>query len=212
MKTILVSMLILLSISAYSEKKVKLFNGKNLNNWDLFVNDNTTQPESVFTVEKGVIKVSGKPNGYLRTKEVYTNYELHVEWRWAAEPSNSGVLLHVNGFDFWPNCIEAQLMNSKAGDLVLIGYGTAATIADSAYINTKSRYTVLPKFEESNEKNAGEWNSYDIICKGDKVTIYVNGTLQNAGLKLSHTGGSIGLQSEGSPIEFRNIFLKRMDN
>ena len=42
MKTILVSMLILLSISAYSEKKVKLFNGKNLNNWDLFVNDNSS--------------------------------------------------------------------------------------------------------------------------------------------------------------------------
>jgi hypothetical protein len=55
----------------------QLFNGKDLSNWTFFLRD----PATVFTVQNGVIHISGNPFGYLRTKEVYANYKLHVEWR-----------------------------------------------------------------------------------------------------------------------------------
>jgi len=39
----------------------------------------------------------------------------------------------------------------------------------------------------------------------------VNGVLQNKGTKATDTSGWICLQSEGSQIEFRNIYVKPID-
>ena len=210
MRVFLTIFLIISLACTVQAKKIKLFNGKNFKGWELVVKDNAAPVDDVFTVEDGVIKVCGEPQGYIRTEEVYTNYKLHVEWRWTEKPTNSGVLLHVNGYDHWPNCIEAQLKSGNAGDIVLIGYGTTGAVKDSTYINAHERYTVIDKYKASSEKPAGEWNSYDITCNRDNMVLYVNGILQNEGSKLSHTGGSIALQSEGSPIEFRNIFLEKI--
>ena len=62
--------------------------------------------------------------------------------------------------------------------------------------------------EASSEKPAGEWNEYDILCKGDTIVCHVNGILQNEGTAATITSGWICLQSEGSPIEFRNIYVE----
>jgi hypothetical protein len=69
----------------------------------------------------------------------------------------------------------------------------------------------LPKKAQSSEKAPGKWNAYDIICRGDTITCYVNGVLQNSGTNASDTSGKICLQSEGSPIEFRNIYIEDLD-
>jgi hypothetical protein len=99
-------------------------------------------------------------------------------------------------------------MAGNAGDLVLIG-AKSITVNDSLYTNT-GRFLVIPKREESNEQVVGQWNSYKIICKGDAINCYVNGVLQNEGTKASLNGGKIGLQSEGTAIEFRNIQLEML--
>ncbi|MHC4233413.1 MAG: 3-keto-disaccharide hydrolase, partial [Planctomycetota bacterium] len=54
---------------------------------------------------------------------------------------------------------------------------------------------------------AGEWNSYDILCKDNTIQLTVNGILQNTATESTLVAGAICLQSEGSPIEFRNIKL-----
>lgn len=208
MKNLTIILLLFASMHVFAQDRVELFNGKNLDGWKMIVQDQTVDPTSIFKAKDGVIKISGTTNGYLRTEKVFTNYQLHVEWRWPENPTNSGVFLHANGYDFWPNAIESQLQNQNAGDIVLIGYGVSALISDSTYINSEKRFAVLPKLKESSEKPAGEWNSYDITCDEDMITIYVNGVLQNSAKKLSLTSGSIGLQSEGSLIEFRNIYIE----
>lgn len=195
-------------LSSCENSKTILFNGKNLNGWEIILNDDSAKPENVFFAEDGVIKSTGVPHGYLRTIEVYANYKLHLEWRWTAEPTNSGVLVHANGYQFWPVSIEAQLMNQNAGDIIFIGKGMGGTVGDSTFFNTEKRFSRAEKFLESNEKEPGAWNSYDIICDRDKITIYVNGELQNEAENMTLSGGSIALQSEGSPIEFRNIYLE----
>lgn len=210
-KLLLITVLLWFVSACQKSEPLQLFNGKDLSNWEMISSDESTDPQSMFKVEDGVIKVSGTPNGYLRTRDVFNNYHLHVEWRWTEKPTNSGVLLHVNGYDFWPNAVEAQLMDQHAGDVVLIGYGISGTMADSTYTNKEKRFTIVPKYNEGIEKPAGEWNTYDLTCERDELTIYVNGTLQNVAKNLSLTGGAIGLQSEGSPIEFRNITLKQLD-
>lgn len=198
-----------LTVAACAPKKdakVVLFNGKDFTGWTLFLPGDSVKVEDVWSVRDGVVHCTGVPNGYMRTNETFSNYNLHLEWRWVENPTNSGVLLHCQPPDqVWPNCIEAQLMAGNAGDLVLIGPGQI-TVGDSTYVNP-DRFLIIKKKHDSSEKVAGEWNIYDIEVRGSSIILYVNGLMQNGGSNTSLTSGFIGLQSEGSPIEFRNIYL-----
>ena len=53
----------------------------------------------------------------------------------------------------------------------------------------------------------GEWNRAEIICKGDKMMVYINGSLENEAT-LAYKTGYIALQSEGGPLAFRNIYIE----
>ena len=215
MKTLLKSALLLVLslvvLSCSTEKKIELFNGQDLDNWNIIVDSEDGEPKDLFYVEDGLMNTIGDPFGYIRTKESYSNYKLHLEWRWTEEPSNSGVLLNVQGPELiFPHCVEAQLMHGKAGDFVLMGKGAAITVKDSTYLVTSEerRYLAIPKFEESSENPAGEWNSYDITSRDGILELYVNGVLQNKGTDMTLTEGNIALQSEGGPMQFRNIYLQ----
>jgi hypothetical protein len=198
-----------LFIDSCAKKTVSLFNGADFTGWEFVLSVDTVSAEDVWSVKEGVVYCAGVPNGYMRTVQPYSDYILTLEWRWVDRESNSGVLLHIQEPDqVWPVCIECQLMADNAGDLVLIGAGSI-TVDDSLYNNT-DRFLVIPKKQESNEKPVGEWNNYRIICKGTAITCYVNGVLQNEGIKASQSSGPIGLQSEGAPIAFRNIQLEML--
>lgn len=196
-----------------TDNKLSLFNGENLENWNIYVSSPELEAGELFWVEDGLINTAGKPHGYIRTKESYTDYRLHVEWRWTGEPTNSGVLLHVQGEDMiWPLAIECQLMAGKAGDIVLIGKGSGITVKDSTYLITseENRYAVAPKAEKASENPAGEWNYYDITSVDGNLEVKVNGVLQNKGSEMTLTEGNILLQSEGSAMQFRNIYLEKL--
>lgn len=211
LKTISYLSLSLLLLSCSADNRVMLFNGENLDNWNIYVSNPDMDPGDLFWVEDGMIHTSGIPNGYIRTKEAYGNFKLHVEWRWTGEPTNSGVLLHVQGKEMiWPLCVECQLMHEHAGDIVLIGKGSGITIRDSTYLVTseENRYTVIEKFEGVSEHPAGEWNSYDITSLDGDIEVLVNGVLQHTGTGMILTEGNIALQSEGSPMQFRNVYLE----
>ncbi|MDA3824079.1 MAG: DUF1080 domain-containing protein [Bacteroidales bacterium] len=198
-----------LATACTNKEKNELFSGENLDGWSIFVPDDITA-ESVFWVENNVIHTSGIPNAYLQTNEEYSSYKLHVEWRWLEEPKNSGVLIHKTGEDMiWPNCYEAQLMAGNAGDIVLIGKGVGLTISDTARVieSEENRYAIYPKIKDSSENAPGEWNSYDIAVNESSFELTVNDVFQNKGTNLTKSKGRICLQSEGGPMEFRNIYL-----
>jgi hypothetical protein len=183
-------------------KKIDLFDGKTLSGWT-FVSKGTNAPaESIWSVTNGVIACLGKPNGYARTLKSYRDYKLHAEWRFPAGPGNSGVFLHITGADkVWPNCLEAQLASGSAGEVRLNGGSHADNLATP---DAKS----FPRRQPSSEKPVGEWNSYDILCHSNTVTVQVNGVLQNEIAGSSVSSGAIGLQAEGKPVEFQNITIE----
>lgn len=182
--------------------EISLFNEQNLDNWKPYLKNSDVDPATVWSVQDGVLRCEGRPAGYIRTTEDYSNYKLHVEWRWPEKPSNSGVLLHMSEPDMiWPKAIEAQLMNQNAGDFYVIG-GTDC----KEHKGEKGRR--IPKMNDSSEKEPGQWNAYDIICRDNTMKLYVNGILQNKATETTVNSGKICLQSEGSPIEFRNIKLE----
>ena len=192
-------------------EKIMLFNGEDAAGWKLFIPDKTIDVNKIWSVRNGVMHCKGKPNGYMRTKAEYKNYKLHLEWRWVGEPTNSGVLLHAGGPDKdWPRCIECQLKAGSAGDFVLIN-GTGITVDGQDRQNTEKQFVGVTKKKQSSENPPGQWNAYDIYCEEDTIRCYVNGVLQNEGAKATDSSGWICLQSEGSPIEFRNIYVEPLD-
>ncbi|MFI3314575.1 MAG: DUF1080 domain-containing protein [Rikenellaceae bacterium] len=188
-----------------------LFNGKDLSNWNLYVDNSTgVDASDVFTVENGVINCSGVPYGYMYTQEKYSNFKLHVEWRWNdEEASNSGIFLFVQeGESIWPNAIETQLCAGKAGDFVLLG-GSEMEEFTVEEDEKRPKFPIISKMNDSNEVEVGQWNSADISCYNGNISVTINGLKQNEGTISKDILGYIALQSEGGAIQFRNITLSQ---
>ncbi len=55
----------------------------------------------------------------------------------------------------------------------------------------------------------GKWTKVECICKGDRVTIKINGVVVNQCYDVKPSQGKILLQNEGNEIYFRNVHLKK---
>ena len=188
------------------KEKTMLWNGKDFAGWKLFTREPGHDVTKTWSVRDGLIRCEGKPAGYMRTETEYADYLIHVEWRWPEKGGNNGVLVHMSGDDkVWPKSLECQLYSGNAGDFWVIGGLETAEHAGGGP-RVKGRRTL--KLKDSSEKPAGQWNAYDIICKDDWVVVLVNGVLQNVATKCSASSGKICLQSEGTPIEYRNIYIE----
>ena len=179
-----------------------LFDGKSLAGWTFFLDDPKAKMEDVWSVADGVLRCKGRPIGYIRTTEDFTDYVLTVEWRFdpALGAGNSGVLMRMTGADkVWPKSVEAQLNSGDAGDIWNID--EVPMLADPT--RTQGRRTV--KLQPSSEKPLGEWNRYVITLDGGELTLEVNGVKQNEAHWVERVPGKICLQSEGAAIEFRKV-------
>lgn len=194
---------------AFAQKTEKLFNGKDLSNWNFVVDKNSVPADQVFMVKDGVIHIKGNPFGYMYTKEKYSNYKLHVEWRWPeGVESNSGIFLLIEeAKNPFPNGIECQLHAGDAGDFVLLG-GSDLVEYFSRPGTPRPDFPVVKKHTTSSEKPAGEWNEANIFVKDGTITVYINGVYQNTGTNRVKEG-FIGLQSEGKDVQFRNVTITK---
>ena len=197
---------LLVAASAQAEE-ISLFNGKNFDGWNFVLSDKSVKMEDVWSVVDGTIVCKGKPSGYLRTEKDYSDYTLTLEWRWAPDSKggNSGVLVHASSpgaIGVWPKSIEAQLAAGNAGDIWVIGETIQIPDAEKRVMGRRHL-----NLTDNSEKPIGEWNKYEIVAKGDELTLKVNGDLVNHASKCSATKGAICLQSEGAEVHFRNIKL-----
>ena len=184
--------------------RIDLFNGKDLSGWTVFLRGDTPAADT-YSVSNGLLHCTGQPFGYVRTDKTFRDYKLTVEWRYvkvAEHADNSGVFVHVQLPDHvWPKCIENQGQNRHQGDLIFLGGSTYKGPAGPT--KTPSRMQGQP-----NEKAVGEWNTYEVVCRGDTVKSYVNGRLLNQVEGCNISAGSIGVQSEGGEWELRKIYLE----
>jgi len=185
--------------------KISLFDGETLDGW-VGVSEKGEVPEGLYSVKEGSIFIAGEPFGYLRTAKKYTDYKLHVEWRWVGKGTNSGIFQRVQDNDqVWPEGVECQLMDGKAGDLVML---SGARIKEIPF-DPAVQFPVKDRKDKGMqiELPYGQWNRAEIICKGHDMLVYINGRFENKAT-LERTEGYIALQSEGGPIEFRNIYIE----
>lgn len=191
------------------QKPVNLLNGKDLAGWE-YVATPAADIKSVCTVgADGTIAVAGKPVGYIATTASYENYQLHAEWRWpatAAKNSNGGVMLHIasgpTNKTAWPVCFQMQLKLTRVGDLLPMN---DAKFAEKLSTAPGVPTPILNRSGDDNEKPLGEWNTCDIVCRGDTIEVTINGVAQNKVTQCAPAAGKIGFQLEGMPFELRNV-------
>lgn len=188
---------------------VSLFDGKSLKGW---VNVNCA-PET-FTVKDGMIHCTGEPVGFMRTAKQYENFILEMEWMHLKPKGNSGLFvwsdaLPIAGSPF-SRSIEVQIMDgietdnyTSHGDVFAI-QGARMT-PDRPHPNKWER--CLPS--EKRSKPAGEWNHYRVECYKSALKLAVNGKVVSGGV-CSPLKGYLCLESEGSPILFKNIKIKEL--
>jgi hypothetical protein len=206
---VVASLLVFALPATAAEKPVALFNGRDLEGWTYHLDKPGVAMEDVWSVKDGVLVCKGRPAGYLLTKKKdFKDYLLTLEWRWPDKGGNNGVLVHVTkpgALGVWPKCLEVQLGDKEAGDFWVIG--TTIDVENADKRRQDRRHINL---SDGDEKPLGEWNKMEITCRGDEVLVKVNGKLVNHATNVSQTKGAIALQSEGTPIEYRNIKLRKL--
>ncbi|WP_165246473.1 3-keto-disaccharide hydrolase [Paludisphaera soli] len=122
------------SAAAADPKPLLQFNGKDLTGFYTYLHDHKLEdPDGVFTVVDGELRISGKEWGGVVTRGDYSNYRLVVEYKWgkkahpprADKARDSGVLLHCFGPDdaiggHWMQSMECQLIEGGSGDFIVV--------------------------------------------------------------------------------------------
>ncbi|NVM79496.1 hypothetical protein FHW83_005337 [Duganella sp. SG902] len=202
---------VILTVCAHNASAVALFNGRDFSGWELQTTPAAAIADAFHVLPDGVIASTGKPSGFLATRESYRNYKLHVEWRWTGKPGNGGVLLHISpgAFDrVWPVSLQVQTKFGNAGDLLPMAAASFAEPLTSAPgADTRIKAHTAP----DSEKPAGEWNECDIVSRDGVVEVSLNGVPQNRVSHVAPASGRIGFQLEGTPYELRRVELTPLD-
>ncbi len=205
-----------------SNKTIQLFNGTDLAGWHVDVPAmDTSDIQSPFVVREGMLVSLGEPRGHLITDSVFENYRLEVEYRFAGEPGNCGVLVHVSKpralYSMFPQSVEVQMMHENAGDFWVIVEDITVPDMEArrgpketwGIIEGKARRIV--NLTDGSERPLGEWNQMIIECTGSEIKVWVNGDMVNHGTNCTANKGQIALQAEGSEVEFRKLELTSLD-
>jgi hypothetical protein len=169
-----------------------LFNGKDLANWKA-----DDEAKKHWAIADGIIKYDGK-NKDLWTQETFGDFVLKVDWRLLEKNGDSGIYLRGSS-----KC-QCNIWCDPLGSGEVYGYRTDAKQPEEV------RKACTPK--KKADKPVGEWNSFVITMKGDRLTVVLNGdeVISNAQLPGAAAKGPIALQHHGNPMEFRNISLKEL--
>lgn len=218
-KNILILFAIIALYSCNSNNTVQLFNGKNLDGWHMDVPAFDTIPDAKipFIIRDNMLVSLGEPGGHLITDAKYQDFRLTVEYRFAGEPGNCGVLVHASTpralYKMFPKSIEVQMMHENAGDFwVIVEDISADNMIERRGSKTEWGITEgtkrrIKNLTDNSENPLGEWNTMIVECLKDKIKVWVNGDLVNYGYDATASSGQIAVQAEGSEVEFRKIEL-----
>lgn len=198
---------------------IPLFNGRDLSGW---VNANCA-PET-WSVRDGLIHCTGHPTGALRTARQYENFILEAEWRHLSSGGNSGIFIWgtpiaAPGVPFLRG-IEVQVLDHGYAEQYEKETGKKpdwfTTHGDvfpihGATMKPFGRHNGDRSFpSEDRSKRSPEWNHYRVVCSNGVIRLHVNGKEVSGGEDCNYRKGYLALESEGAPVEFRNIRIQEL--
>lgn len=174
------------------------------------------------------VKCTGNPIGVIRSAKPYTNFELVCEWRHMKDAGNSGIFIWspIETLDRLdkpglPEGIECQVLDlgytemyekggNKAtwftchGDVFPVGKSTMKPFGRTSPNGRRS----FPS--EDRTRDTEQWNHYYIRAINGEVRLWVNGKEVSGGNECNPRTGFVCLESEGSPVEFRNLKIREL--
>jgi len=167
--------------------------------------------EQAWHFENGVLYVEGQNGGWLATHRQYDNFALSVEFR-VPPGGNSGVFIRspLEGDPAYTG-MEIQILDDYAGPAGHL----------EPYQYTGSIYGIQGPSDRVS-KQAGQWQKMVIIAQGSHIQVSLNGKkIVDTDLTyyshqadthpgLTRKSGYIGLQSQGSRVEFRNLMIREL--
>ena len=191
------TLIVILNLSLPVQAQINLFNGQNLDGWEI----NGTEK---WYVEKGELICESGPDeeyGYLSTKEHYDNFELELEFKQEAD-GNSGV--------FFRSTVSGTIVNGWQVEVAPPNLHTGGI-----YESYGRGWLIKPDPAKDQYLKMGSWNTMKIIANGNKVTTYLNGheMVEILDEKIGNGKGGIALQIHsggGIKVKWRNIKLKEL--
>ena len=227
-----------LSARAQQPTFVPLFNGKDLGGWKVPVGDN-----GHWRVVDGVIdydaESEAKDDKNLWSEKSYRDFVMRVDWRIKATPYvNPNVpIIRFDGThkkDAAGKEIRLSVPDSDSGILLRgtskaqvniwcwpIGSGEVYGYRTDQKMPAAVRAGVTPS--KNADHHIGEWNTYEITVRGNRLTVVLNGqtVINSAELPELPADGPVGLQHHGSKkgdvwtsppalVQFRNISIAEL--
>ena len=217
---------------------VSLFNGKDLTHWKIPEGDN-----GHWKVLDGVIDYDARSEAPERKKDLwsakdYTDFVLKLDWRIKATPGTYAMpdVLPDGTYRLGPDGKPVLTHRSNADSGIYLRGSTKAQlniwcwpIGSGEIYGYRNDTTQPPEVRRATtpklnaDKPVGEWNTFEITLRGDRVTILLNGktVIENAQLPGIPASGPIGLQHHGTfndgkydgasaLMQFRNLSIKEL--
>ena len=183
-----------------------------------------------WTQKDGVIHCKGQPVGVTKLKKPIRNLELVAEWRHLSSGGNSGIFLWapesvlkgIQPGQLPPGGIEVQVLDhgyaeqyekrtgkkpdffTSHGDVFPVGSSKMKPFPPVAPDGSRS----FPRKNLS--KGMNQWNHYYIRAINGEVRLWVNGEEVSGGSDCEPREGFMCLESEGAPVEFRNLRMREL--
>jgi hypothetical protein len=195
---------------------------------DDFVNVNCA-PET-WTWKDGVVHCTGQPVGVTRTRKSLDNFELVAQWRHLRSGGNSGIFVwasekSLDGIkpgSLPRGGIEVQILDhgfkeqyekhsgkkgnwfTTDGDVFAVGTSKMKPFPPVSPDGSRS----FPSKHMS--KGVEQWNHYYVRCINGEVRLWVNGEEVSGGSGCEPRTGYLCLESEGAPVEFRQLRIREL--
>jgi HEAT repeat protein len=197
---------------------VSMFNGKDLSGWKGLVANPIKRAQmdaatlakeqekadakmrEGWSVTNGVLTFNGHGDNLCTTKK-YGDFEMFVDWK--IEP-NGDAGIYLRGTP------QVQIWDTARRDV-------GADVGSGGLYNNQSNPSKPAVLADN---TPGEWNSFRIIMKGDRVTVYLNGEQVVNNVMLENYWDrklpifpeeQLELQAHGTKVYYRNLYVREFE-
>lgn len=186
--------------------------------------------EDTWSWKDGVLHCTGQPVSVLATKESFQNVEIVIEWMHEKSAGNSGLFawvspesltkLRADGKPGLPDGIEIQMLDHGYTEMIKArGRPTDWFGTNGDVFGVRKPFKPFPPTSPNGSRSFprkhlcnghGQWNHYYVRAINGEVRLWVNGEEVSGGNGVQPASGHLCLESEGSPIQFRKIRVRRL--
>ena len=160
-----------------------LFDGSSLDGWNALGTANWELADGAVQADSG--------GGMLVTEASYADFELTLEF-WVDETANSGIFIR---------CSDPQsIRDTNSYEVNIYDTRPNQDYRTGGIVNFARPTSVI--------NSGGRWNTYEIVARGPRLTVTLNGTRTVDIEDTQYADGPIALQYGAGVVKFRNVRIR----